>query len=272
MIKIHGKNQRVPLREALVFLVFLCLFGCRGVQVSHYYERGALATAAPITTDIGVQIFHEGGNAFDVAVAVGFALAVTHPEAGNIGGGGFALIRDGSTGQILALDFRETAPSTANQDMYLNPDGDVIDGLSTSGALACGVPGTVAGLYSLWERYGSLPWKHLVSIAAAIADTGFITDEYLAESFSEHRDQLSLFNETATIFFPAGVGFSPGDRFVQKDLAVTLNLIALEGKDGFYRGQVADTIVACMQQHGGIITKDDLETYHPIWREPVHFT
>lgn len=272
MMQTFKKNWHSHLLGMLVFLLVFSLTDCRGLQISHSYDRGALATSAPIATDIGVQVFHEGGNAFDVAVAVGFVLAVVHPEAGNIGGGGFALIRDGETGQIKSLDFRETAPSAATEDMYLDSDGNVVDGLSTFGALACGVPGTVAGLYELWEQHGSLPWGNLVNIAATLADTGFVIDEYLANSFSEHRGQLTQFDETAAIFFRSGNDYKTGDRFIQKDLARTLHLIASKGKDGFYRGEVADTLVVCVHQHGGIITKSDLETYHTIWREPIHFT
>ena len=141
----------------LAMLPFL-ISGCESASVTSYYEKGALATASPIATHIGEQVFAKGGNAFDVAVAVGFALAVVHPEAGNIGGGGFAVIRDASTKEIKALDFREKAPLASSEKMYLDSMGNLIENMSTVGANACGVPGTVAGLYELWQEHGSRTW------------------------------------------------------------------------------------------------------------------
>ncbi|MEW6050418.1 MAG: gamma-glutamyltransferase [Candidatus Zixiibacteriota bacterium] len=235
------------------------------------YRQGALATASPIATDIGVRTFKDGGNAFDVAVAVGIALAVCYPQAGNIGGGGFAVLRDGKTGRIESLDFREVAPGNATEQMYLNSAGDVIENLSTLGAKAAGVPGTVAGLYELWHKYATLPWKNLLAPAIALADTGFIVDDALAESLAEEESGLGSFPETKSIFFPNDRPHATGDRFVQKDLAGTLRLIAASGPTVFYSGSVADKIVACMQNHGGLITHEDLKAYHPKWREPVRF-
>jgi gamma-glutamyltranspeptidase/glutathione hydrolase len=248
-----------------------CLTGCSGISVTTYYSKGALATAAPIATNVGMKVFAEGGNAFDVAVAVGFALAVVHPEAGNIGGGGFATIRDGKTGAVRVLDFRETAPMAATETMFLGPDSAVVEGLSTVGAKASGVPGTVAGLHELWERYGTIPWENLVGIAAALADTGFVVDSGLAASFAEHKQQLSLYPATETIFVPSGETPRAGDRFVQSDLSRTLYIIAAGGTDGFYNGQIADSIVSTMSEYGGLITKEDLAAYTPVWREPIHF-
>jgi gamma-glutamyltranspeptidase/glutathione hydrolase len=265
-----GNKLRILIVSFVLFAILLT--GCTGVEITHYYENGVVATAAPIATAIGLKIFEQGGNAFDVAVAVGFALAVVHPEAGNLGGGGFALIRDGKTGDVRALDFRETAPQAATETMYLDRKGEVIPELSTFGALASGVPGTVAGLYELWRNYGSLPWDSLVQLSVRLADTGFIVDEYLSQSLLEYRQQLTAFDETAAVFFPEGQSLNPGDRLIQKDLARTLFLIAREGAQGFYQGETADKIVACMQKHGGLITAEDLESYQPIWREPIHFT
>jgi gamma-glutamyltranspeptidase/glutathione hydrolase len=235
------------------------------------YERGALATAAPIATTVGKEVFKQGGNAFDVAVAVGFTLAVVHPQAGNVGGGGFAVVRDGVTGEVLALDFRETAPALASHDMYLDENQEPVAGPSTYGAKAAGVPGTVAGLYELWREYGSLPWEDLVSAAADLADTGFILDTYLAESLSEYKDDLSGFTETADIFFPGGRRLKAGDKLVQKDLAATLYAIATEGPEAFYAGQIAEKIEACMLSHGGLIRRSDLAEYSAIWRAPIRF-
>ena len=194
----------VVLAGILLATIALLYGGCSQVQVTHFYEHGALATAAPIASEMGRQVFEEGGNAFDAAVAVAFALAVVHPEAGNIGGGGFALLRKGGSGEVFALDFRETAPAAATEHMYLDDSGNVVAGLSTYGARSVGVPGTVAGIHALWSRFGSMPWEDLVGRAAVLADTGFIVDEFLANELNKHRDSLCGFDETCRMFFPDG--------------------------------------------------------------------
>lgn len=255
---------------AAVLIVSLLIWGCSSLQVSQVYSRGALVTAAPIATEVGQAIFQKGGNSFDVAVAVGFTLAVVHPQAGNIGGGGFALVRHGESGEITALDFRETAPASSSEDMFLDDTGKVVAGLSVQGALASGVPGTVAGLYALWEKYGTLPFGELVSPAIALADTGFVLDAYLAKSLSLHSKSLNSYEETATIFFPGGRSLKEGDRLIQKDLASTLLRIVEEGPAGFYDGETAQKIVACMEKHDGLITASDLLAYRVIWRDPTH--
>ncbi len=256
--------------SAVVIAAVALLCNCPGLVLTHYYERAVVVTAAPIATAVGDAVFREGGNAFDAAVAVGFALAVVHPEAGNIGGGGFALIRHGSSGVISALDFRETAPEATFEKMYLDEGGEVVPGLSTHGALATAVPGTVAGLYELWSKYGSLPWKALVQRAVDLADTGFVVDQYFAASLEENREKLLSFPETAGVFFPRGRSPGPGERLQQQDLARTLKTIAAQGPDGFYKGEVAEKIEACMQRHGGLISRTDLADYRFVWREPIH--
>jgi gamma-glutamyltranspeptidase/glutathione hydrolase len=266
------RSHRLWRRVGLALLLTACGLGaCRGIQVTSYYENGALATEAPLATTLGREIFDRGGNAFDVAVAVGFVLAVVYPEAGNIGGGGFAVVRDGRSGQIRALDFRERAPSGAFETMYLDADSAVVPERSTYGAAAAGVPGTVAGLYELWKSHGSLPWADLVRLAADLADTGFVVDAYLAESLAENAEKLAGFEETTMIFMPEGRPLQAAERLVQKDLAATLYAIASEGPDGFYQGPVAEKIEACMQARGGLITREDLAGYRAVWRTPVVF-
>jgi gamma-glutamyltranspeptidase/glutathione hydrolase len=257
---------------ALVVFFSSLVMGCSRVRVSRLYDNGAVASAAPLATDVGIAVLKKGGNAFDAAVAVGLALAVVHPEAGNIGGGGFALVRVGKSGQIRVLDFRETAPAAASDSMFLDSSGAVIAGLSLTGARASGVPGTVAGLYDLWHEYGSRPWEELVTIAAGLADTGFVVDEYLAASLSSYRAELTRFNETAQIFYPGGRAIEAGERLAQPNLAKTLYLLAAEGPQAFYRGQIADSIEQCMTKYGGLITKSDLADYRTLWREPLHFS
>jgi gamma-glutamyltranspeptidase/glutathione hydrolase len=266
-----AKRWRRSWLPASALLVLSLLLSCTSIEVSTLYENGAVATAAPIATTIGVDVFKKGGNSFDVAVAVAFTLAVVHPEAGNIGGGGFALIHDGQSGSVRALDFRETAPAAAREAMFLDDSGEVVAGLSLNGAMACGVPGTVAGLYEIWRRYGSLPWEELVGVAAVLADTGFVVDAYLAQSLSDNREVLSRFTETVRVYYPDGRTPKAGDRLLQPELAKTLYLIAAEGKGGFYEGWVAEQIVRCMARHGGLISADDLRAYQTVWREPVHF-
>ncbi|MEW5993998.1 MAG: gamma-glutamyltransferase [Candidatus Zixiibacteriota bacterium] len=265
-------HRRLLCTLAAVSLLLAGLYGCTGIRKTRFYRLGALATASPIATEIGVQVLERGGNAFDAAVAVGFVLAVVHPEAGNIGGGGFALIRHGRTGEVRALDFRETAPLRATADMYLDRQGNVIPDASIHGALACGVPGTVAGLHALWEKYGVLRWDSLVGPAADLANKGFEVDEYLAQSLDKHRDGLSSFEETRRVYFPNDETLREGDTLVQKDLAATLYAIAVDGPKAFYRGPIARQIVDCMDRHGGWITLEDLAAYTPVWRDPVRFS
>ncbi len=249
----------------------LVVLSCEGIRVSSYFTRGAIASVSPLASDVGRQVFKKGGNAFDVAVATALTLAVVHPQAGNLGGGGFALIRDGQTGDIRALDFREKAPAAAFEKMYQDSTGTVIEGLSTKGALSSGVPGTVAGLYKLWETYGSLPWNDLVLYAARFAETGFEVDEILANDFISYADALSAFTETSDLFLPDGRPLKAGERFVQPELASVLYQIAAEGAETFYRGNIADLIVDGLGAHGGIITHEDLESYNVRWLDPIHF-
>lgn len=263
---INSSRRYIRLLPA-VFAVCL-LLSCGAIEVSKVYNRGAVASGSPLASQIGVQVMKQGGNAFDAAVAVGFALAVVHPEAGNIGGGGFALIRNGETGQVRALDFRETAPATATETMFLDSDSNVIEDASLIGALSAGVPGTVAGLHELWKKYGSLPWNDLVSIAADLADSGFVLDQYLAGSLVDHRDDLTIYSETAEVFYPNGQTPKAGDRLTLRNLAQSLYAIAADGPDAFYKGHIATLIDSTMKLRGGLITLEDLAGYKPLWREP----
>jgi gamma-glutamyltranspeptidase/glutathione hydrolase len=156
--------------------------------------------------------------------------------------------------------------------MYLDSAGNVIEGLSTFGPGAAGVPGTVAGLHALWSEYGSMPWEALVRTAADMADTGFIVNEFLAKSLARYRDELSAFESTRNVFLPTGSTLTAGDRLIQTDLASTLYTIAAEGPSAFYQGKIAAQIEATMQEYGGLITREDLAAYAPLWREPVSFT
>ena len=259
-------------RAGALLSVLLLVAGCDSLQVTKYCERGVAVSVSPVASEVGREIFERGGNAFDAAVGMGFVLSVVYPQAGNIGGGGFAVVRDGQTGRVEALDFREQAPLAATEDMYLDEEGDVVENLSTHGALSVGVPGTVAGLHELWKRYGSLPWEELVTIAADLADTGFTVDVRLAEALVNYREELSGFAETGELFFPEGRPPAAGEKLVLSDFAATLRLIAAEGPRAFYTGEIADKLIACMESHNGLIGRDDLREYRAVWREPVSFT
>jgi len=253
-------------------LVCLTFTGCGQAEVSELHEEGIVVAVSPPAAEIGRQVFAMGGNAFDAAVAVGLALAVTYPPAGNLGGGGYAVVRDGKTGVVLALDFRERAPGAATEDMYLDTAGQVIPGLSTMGAKACGVPGSVAGLYALSKKYGTIPWSDLATVAARLADSGFIVDAHLASEFAAHADSLAVFDESRALFAPDGQWPREGDRLVLPELAATLYALAAEGPEVFYSGSIAEKISATVQKHGGLLTTDDLENYRIIWRNPIYFS
>ncbi len=231
--------------------------------------RNAMVVSGnPIASDVGRQILQAGGNAVDAAVAVGFALAVVHPEAGNIGGGGFMVFRmaDGAT---AALDYREAAPGRAGHDMYLDRSGDPT-ALSDKGHLAAGVPGSVAGMVAAHQRFGRLPFPDVIAPAIRLASEGFIVDEYRSRSIDGYRAWLYLFSASRRYFLvDSGQAPAPGTRWVQRDLGRTLEAIRDRGTDGFYRGWVADSIVAEMDRGGGLISHADLASYRPHWREPV---
>jgi len=232
-------------------------------------EHGMVVSTDGYASEVGVGILRAGGNAVDAAVATAFALAVVNPEAGNIGGGGFLLLRlaDGRAG---ALDFRERAPRAATRDMYLDANGQLTNG-SVEGHRAVGVPGTVAGLWEAHRRYGSLPWADLVAPAIRLAE-GLVIRERLARSLAMIGTELNDFPATARIFLPAGRVLGVGDTLVQRDLAETLRRIQRDGRDGFYAGRTADLFAAEMRRGGGIITREDLAAYQPAWRDPIRFT
>lgn len=233
---------------------------------------GMVESTQRVASDIGLNVLKHGGNAVDAAVAVGYALAVVHPVAGNLGGGGFAVIHL-ANGENTTLDFREMAPGRATRDMYLDKDGNIRPNASVEGYLAVGVPGTVAGMSAMLERYGTMKLADLMQPAIDYADKGFVITARQAETFKEYAPRLSKFTASRRYFLHAdGSTYQPGEVLVQKDLAKTLRLIAKQGADAFYRGPIADLIAKDMAAHGGLITKDDLARYQPKWREPVHGT
>jgi gamma-glutamyltranspeptidase / glutathione hydrolase len=229
-----------------------------------------VVSGSPLASEVGRAILRAGGNAVDAAVAMGFALAVVHPEAGNLGGGGFMVIRP-RDGTVQTLDYRETAPARATRDMYLDARGEPTD-RSLTGALAAGVPGAVAGLTEAHHRYGRLPLTRLLEPAIRLARDGFPIDRYRSESIRGDSARLALFAASRASFLPDGRPPVPGSMLRQPDLAATLQLISDSGAAGFYRGRVADLIVAEMERGGGLISREDLAGYRAIWRDPITAT
>ena len=262
----------------LIASCFLIAISCKNQETVQVYETQklievdsmAVVTAHPEASKIGLEILEEGGNAVDAAIATQFALAVCYPVAGNIGGGGFMIYRD-SSGQVSALDFREKAPRKAFQDMYLDSDMNIVKDASTLGALAVGVPGTVAGMEAAFFKGSRLKdWTKLLQPAIDIAENGFKLTARQAKNLNNNQGKFRKANVKASEFV-SGISFKAGQLFIQKDLANTLRLIQSNGADGFYKGPVAADIVRCMELQGGIITAEDLEDYTAKWRDPIAF-
>jgi gamma-glutamyltranspeptidase/glutathione hydrolase len=232
-------------------------------------EEGMVVSTDAYASEVGVRVLRVGGNAVDAAIATSFALAVVNPEAGNIGGGGFMVIRQ-ADGDIAALDYRERAPMAASRDMYLDENGRLTEA-SVVGHLSVGVPGTVAGLWKAHQRYGTLPWRDLVGPAVELA-RGFQVRGRQARSLAMAEEDLLRFPHTAQTFLPGGRPPAVGDRFAQPELAATLERVGERGRNGFYVGETADLIVAEMERGGGIVTHEDLAGYEAAWREPIEFT
>lgn len=233
-------------------------------------DNGMVVSTDEYASQVGTDILRAGGNAVDAAIAVQFALAVVNPEAGNIGGGGFMVLRTPDD-QTAALDYREKAPLAATRDMFLDADGNLTD-KSVVGHLASGVPGTVAGMWQAWERFGSMEWEALVAPAVELAEGFEVKERFLGSLGATMIESLSAFDASAAQFLPRD-GQPPlvGDTLRQPDLAATLRRIMTNGPGGFYAGETADLIVAEMERGGGIITYEDLASYEAAWREPVSF-
>lgn len=261
-----------PLR--VPFLLIILLSSCASpVQntpdraIRGEVEKNAMVVSAhPLASAVGRDILKQGGNAVDAAIAVQFALAVVHPAAGNIGGGGFMVIRE-PNGDVYCLDFREKAPGKASRNMYLDEDGDVIENLSLRGHLASGVPGSVDGMSKAFERFGSKTWDQLLEPAVALASDGFELTEKEAGGLNWIQEAMT---ETNTVAAPQFTGnWKAGDRVANEDLANTLRRIKTNGRDGFYKGETAELIVQEMQRGNGFISLEDLANYDAQWRTAV---
>ena len=250
-----------------IIVFFLLTSALCGAQ-TNVFKNGVVSSSQDLASQVGIEIMKNGGNAVDAAVGVGFALAVVYPQAGNIGGGGFMLIHT-KDGKNTSIDYREKAPLLSQKDMYLDSKGDVVPDLSTLGNLAAGVPGSVAGMLYALDKYGTMSRAEVMDYAINIADTGFFINDSFAELLNNYQKEFSNFPATMKIF---GGNFREGVRLVQKDLANTLRLIRDNGRDGFYKGHVADLIVEDMKNSKGIISYDDLAIYEPKERDPVKGT
>lgn len=232
------------------------------------FQHASVASAHPLASMIGAAMMQKGGNAFDAAIATQLALAVVFPEAGNIGGGGFMIARK-SNGKTIALDFRETAPTQASRDMYLDKNGNPNMHLSQDGHLASGVPGTIAGIFAMY-KYAKLPFQQLIAPAIALAENGFVISAKEASLLNATRADFIQYNTRPTVFVKA-TPWKAGDTLVQKDLAKTLQRISKNGAKGFYEGETAQLISDEMKRGGGIISLADLKKYSAVQRTPLSF-
>ncbi|MDG2107818.1 MAG: gamma-glutamyltransferase [Woeseiaceae bacterium] len=233
-------------------------------------SSGMVAAQNRLSAESGARILEAGGNAIDAAIATGFSLAVTLPRAGNLGGGGFMLIHDVMTGENIAIDYREMAPQSATRDMYLDENGDVDTVRSRFSHLAAGVPGTVSGFYAAHQKLGRLPWKSLLQPAIEQARDGIIVTHGLAKFLRERQQRLCRNDAACAYYYKAdGTVYRVGDLFIQKDLANSLQLIADQGADAFYKGDIAELIIAEMERGGGLIDAASLSAYKPVFRDAV---
>lgn len=258
----QGQGMRTYLSVFLLVLAFTA-------AAQEYARNGMVVSASQLASDVGVEILKDGGNAVDAAVATAFALAVTWPSAGNIGGGGFIVYRK-HTGEVTTFDFREKAPAAATPTMYLDEHGNLIKDLNHLSALAVGVPGTVAGLYDAHRLYGKLPWSRVVRPAVRLARRGFAYTYGLYHDAIAHEQTWKKLPSTAAVMFRDGTTlYQPGEKWRQPDLARTLARIKRQGKAGFYSGKTAEKLVLFIQSQGGIITLKDLADYEARERKPV---
>ncbi|NHE57504.1 gamma-glutamyltransferase [Cyclobacterium plantarum] len=263
------KNYFCKENRCVVLFLLVLGYSCQPKEkaIGLLAENAIVVSAHPLASKVGKDIIQEGGNAVDAAIAVQMALAVVYPQAGNIGGGGFMVIRE-SEGQYHSLDYREKAPLAASRDMYIDENGDALPEKSQNGHLASGVPGSVDGMVKAHEKLGSMEWAKLINPAIRLAEEGFALSENEAAYFTRASENLKKYSSVDPIQF-TGKAWKAGDVFKQVQLANTLKLIRDKGRAGFYSGEVADYIIAEMERGGGIISLEDLEKYESTWREPL---
>jgi gamma-glutamyltranspeptidase/glutathione hydrolase len=278
-MRILGAGARAGLAALVLWLAPVCVLA-QAEQDAIYSERdlihpvhglhGMVATQEETATRIGLEVLQHGANAVDAAVTVGFALAVTLPRAGNLGGGGFMLVHDAASGDTVAIDYREKAGGNASRAMFLDRNGEADPEKSRYSGLAVGVPGTVAGLALALERYGTISLAEALAPAIELAEQGIVVTEDLAASLDGAGDLLRKWPSSAKIFSKAGgAPYQPGDTLVQRDLAASLRLIAEQGPSALYRGPIGQKLVAAVARAGGNLTIADLRSYEAVVREPV---
>ncbi len=259
-------------KNLLVVLHFIFLVSVSTIQAQTYAKNGIVVSSDRTASQSGVDVLKKGGNAVDAAVATAFSLSVTHPSAGNIGGGGFLVFMNGN-GDVTTIDFREKAPLAATNEMYLDKKGNLVEDLNHMSIKAIGVPGTVAGLFKAHQKYGKLPWAEVVQPAIDLATNGFIFNWSLYNDANEFKTDTSSTRFMQSYFLnEKGEIPQPGMIWRQPKLAKTLALIRDKGRDGFYQGEIASKIAAYMKENGGIITTKDLEKYEAIERMPIKGT
>jgi gamma-glutamyltranspeptidase/glutathione hydrolase len=256
----------------IIFLLALAVLGCKSNEktvepTGLVTSKAMVVSAREEASQIGVEIMKKGGNAFDAMVATELALAVSHPQAGNIGGGGFMVFRK-ANGETGAIDYREKAPLAATKDMYLDTKGNVIEGKSTATALASGIPGTIAGIFEVHKKYGSLPISKILEPVIALAERGVVVTRFQAESLAYYRASFIKSNGKNSLFSKA---YKENDTIKYTALAATLKRIAKNGRDEFYKGETAQKLVAFLAKKGGNATIEDLNSYNAKWRTPITF-
>lgn len=263
------RNKIIRILITLLCVMQIAVSYGEGGRTPVRAKNGMVSSASRIASQVGVDILASGGNAVDAAVATAFALAVTWPSAGNIGGGGF-LIYHGENGHATAFDFREKAPLAATADMFLGDNGRIQNNSNHIGVLAVGVPGTVAGLWKAHQQQGSLPWADLVAPAVKLARDGIPITYSLASGFARSKSRFDRYPSSQAKFFKSdGSLYELGDNWMQPDLAHTLEMIQKNGRDGFYKGENAARLASYMRDNNGLITEEDLEKYKAVEREPI---
>ncbi len=261
-----------------LFLISILIISCKTNPKTEGYiinkslsaDSAMVVSAHPLASQIGLDVLKKGGNAIDAAIAVQFALSVCYPIAGNIGGGGFMVYRE-ANGQLHTLDFREKAPKLASEKMYQDENGEIINGLSTKGHLAVGVPGSVDGMYEAYKKFSKLKkWSELLQPSIKMAEEGFAITANEASSLNYYRQDFKDVNNWESAF-TSNSDWKTHDLLIQKELATVLKSIQTDGRDGFYDGRVAELLTKDMKKNKGLITKEDLKSYHSVWRDPITF-
>ena len=253
------------MNKYILFTILALFINCNKNETKQI--KAAVVSARQEASDIGLNIIAKGGNAFDAMIATDLALSVCYPNAGNIAGGGFLVYRT-TDGKFGSLDYREKAPEQATRDMYLDSDGNVISGKSTIGGLAVGIPGTIAGLYEIHNKFGTMPWKDLVQPAINLAKNGYRVTNKQKRSFDSKKEDFIKINGKNTFY---ATDYEIDDLVINLPLANTLKLIQDKGRAGFYKGINADRLIQRVKETGGIITSNDLVSYSPVWRAPIQF-